>query len=381
MSMATGTIGIDSASRVDPVAAYKAGSRFQVRYSAAAATDPNHSSYAKNAKKLCQPGEINAIIQSGQDFMANDEWYVDRIKEGAPAAEQDAPVTLKFWRSRGLSPGATISLNLDTGYTSSMQSGIDAYFDRTNKIWGGEYVADKFYGPLACARQLARSGRIKHYWIPEGASFFSSDDKLVNAPYPANSVWDLWAPTPSQVNYAIKFLLDYIGADARFLQSIIWQDLNHMLGGAADQNIVLKGTRMGSHLDHATKPQTEDLSIVDAETKSYLDNMQSNLAHHIDVAIKENLPRAVLMVLSGQPNSMYTAADMAGDYKGFVTNSVYQQLAGQEAALTAIAEKTGLSAAEIGAIVADALAKNVVDVDINVHGTPTTTNQPGPVMQ
>lgn len=254
MNVNVGTKGIDSAARVDPVAAKKSGSAFQIRYSSGAATDPNHPSHDRSAFKLLQDGELQAIIASGQDFIANDEWYEDRMYGGAKAAEEDAPVTLKFWRQHGLAKGASIALNHDTGIDMSKMSAIDAYFDRTNQIWGGEYVADRFYGPLVAARQLARSGRIKHFWIPEGASFFGPDLPLSNAPYPANSVWDLWAPTPTQVDFAIKYLLTTIGDDIKYFDSIIWQDLNKWFNRAADENIVLKGVRLGSHLEHVSAP-------------------------------------------------------------------------------------------------------------------------------
>jgi len=262
MSLAVGTKGVDSASRIDPVAAHKSGSAFQVRYSAGAATDPSHPSHAKNNGKLLQDGELQAILNSGQDFLANDEWSEDRVTEGAHAAEEDAPVTLRFWRQRGLAKGSSIALNLDTGFSQANLPAIEAYFDRTKAIWGGEYVPDRFYGPLECARQLARSGRIKHFWIPEGASYFTPDTPIAGAPAPANSAWDLWAPTPTQVPFAIRWLMDQIGDDAKYFDSIIWQDLNKWFNGQADENIVLKGVRLGSHRDHAALPSSPKLSAL-----------------------------------------------------------------------------------------------------------------------
>lgn len=254
---AQGTKGIDSASpNLDNVAAFNTGSRFHIRYSAAAATDVNNPSHPRNAAKLVQPGEIAKILASGQDFKANDEWYEDRITEGASAAEQDAPITLAFWRVQGLNPGSSISLNLDTGYDASKLNAIEAYYDRTNQIWGGEYLADDFYGPLACMRPLAQSGRIKHLWIPEGASFFGPNSPLTNPPPPARKAWDLWAPTPSQVQYAINWLLEQIGDDLKYLESVVWQDLNHWFNGGADENIVLKGDKLGTHLEAAGSQPT-----------------------------------------------------------------------------------------------------------------------------
>lgn len=258
MGAAVGAKGIDSASRVDSKAAKQQGAVFQVRYSAGAATDVNHPAHDANKFKLLQPGELQAILQAGLDFIANDEWTTDRKLGGAAAAEQDAPVVLAYWRANGLAPGSTIMLNHDTGLDGSGLGAFDAYYDRYNQILDGEYIADGFYGPQAVARHLVQGGRIKHFWIPEGASFFEAEAAIdPNYAPPATTNWDLWAPTPSQVKPAIGYFQQKLADILPALQSVVWQDLNHWFDGAADEDIVIKGDRFGSHRDHGEAPPAD----------------------------------------------------------------------------------------------------------------------------
>jgi hypothetical protein len=256
MSLAAGTHGIDSAITVNEHAAYAAGSRFQVRYSAAAATSPSNPSHGKNAYKLLKPGELKDIVAAGELFIANDEWYANRTLEGAGAAKQDAPVTLDFWRSNGLAKGSTIMLNLDTAYQPSMLGGIEAYIDETNKIWGGYYRADGFYGPLPCVVALSKTGRTKHGWIPGAASWSVAKQLLrdlgISAP-PAVTTWDLWEPTASQLAPAMKFLLSKMGGHK--LTSCIWQTGNQWPKlGAVDEDVVLISGPLGAHQEHVGTP-------------------------------------------------------------------------------------------------------------------------------
>ncbi|MDQ1742906.1 MAG: N-acetylmuramoyl-L-alanine amidase [Pseudonocardiales bacterium] len=251
MGAAVGAKGIDSAKRVDSNLAKEKGAVFQVRYSAGAATDVNHSSHNRNKHKLLQQGELQAILRAGLDFIANDEWYEDRKFTGAAGAEQDAPVVLAYWRANGLAPGSTIMLNHDTGQVAADLGAVDAYYDRYNQILAGEYMADGFYGPKAVARHLVQGGRIKHYWIPEAASFYEAKAAIdPNYAPPAKTNWDLWAPTPSQVKPAIAYFQRTLADILPALQSVVWQDFNKWFEGAADENIVIKGDRFGSHLDN-----------------------------------------------------------------------------------------------------------------------------------
>lgn len=256
MSLAAGTHGIDSANTVNAHAAYAAGSRFQVRYSAGAATAPSNPSHAKNAYKLLKPGELKDIVAAGELFLANDEWYANRTIEGAPAAKQDAPATLDFWRSNGLAKGSTVMLNLDTAYQPSMLGGIEAYIDQTNKIWDGYYRADGFYGPLPLVVALSKTGRTKHGWIPGAASWSVAKQLLhdlgISAP-PAVTTWDLWQPTPTQLAPAMKFLLSKMGGHK--LTSCIWQTGNGWPNlGNVDEDVVLISGPLGAHQEQGATP-------------------------------------------------------------------------------------------------------------------------------
>jgi hypothetical protein len=259
MAFDLGTYGIDSSTgSIDDAAAFASGSRFHIRYSAGAATDPNHPNYGLNVGKLFGGTELAKILGSGQDFIANDEWYETRTTEGAAAAEQDAPVTLASWRSRGLNPGSTIMLNLDQGWDPNNLGGVEAYIDRTNAIWGGEYLADGFYAGIPVLDALGRSGRCKHGWIPEAAAFSFPQATPIDSSYapPAQTNWDLWAPTPSQVRPALDYLLEALGTD-HGMTSVIWQDHNKWFQGAADEDIVLIGGNLGTHLQAAgQQPQS-----------------------------------------------------------------------------------------------------------------------------
>lgn len=254
MTYAQNARGMDKASAVDYPTAVAQGSHYFGRYSAAAATSPSNSSHQLNAPKLCQPGEIARIVAAGGDFIALDEWYTTRTIEGAASAEQDAPVTLAYWRSMGLAPGSTVHLNLDAGYVPTELGGIEAYYDRTNLIYGGEYLADGFYGPLAPAMGLVQSGRIKHHIIPEAASWTAPKQTLqslgINAP-PAVTTWDLWQPTATQFSPAFSYLLGLCAPlIVAGIESIIWQDGNKTPTGG-DEDVVLVAGKIGSHLEAA----------------------------------------------------------------------------------------------------------------------------------
>lgn len=120
----------------------------------------------------------------------------------------------------------------------------------------------------------------------------------------------------------------------------------------------------------------EDITL-DATTKTYLDRMHADINKHVDDRLKQFVPRAVLMVLTGQTNALYNASSMDGagaekgtldDFSGFKANPFGKVLAAQTAAITALAEKTNLTPDQIKAIITEALAASVVDVNVTVHG-------------
>lgn len=255
MTFAVGTYGIDSASPgLDDNVAYKTGSRFHIRYSAGAATSPSNSSHAKNAHKLFGTNELKKILNSHQDFIANDEWYEDRTYEGSSAAAQDAPATLDFWQSRGLAKGASICLNLDVAPDMSKLLKIQQYIDKTNAVWNGYYHADMFYGGIPLLVALSKSGHTKHGWIPSAPSWSTANDDISDsyAP-PAKRAWDLWKPTKSQLKPATQFLLQKL--EGHKLVSCIWQTGNYWFGNGADEDYIILAGPLGSHLEAKGQPQ------------------------------------------------------------------------------------------------------------------------------
>ncbi|HEX4728906.1 MAG TPA: hypothetical protein VH298_13970, partial [Jatrophihabitans sp.] len=93
MTLSLGSLGLDTSGAVlNEQDAYKLGSRFRLRYSAGVGNGQSATAW-----KLCKPGEIAAILASGQDFIANSEWYEGRVTEGAAAGAADGAADLKFW--------------------------------------------------------------------------------------------------------------------------------------------------------------------------------------------------------------------------------------------------------------------------------------------
>ena len=252
---AEGVVGIDSARPVDSTRAVASGSRLQVRYSAGAATDPGHPSHGLNAGKLCGQGEIAAIVASGQDFLANDEWYETRTTEGTQAAAHDAPVVLEFWQSRGLAKGATVMLNLDAAPDLSKLASIQAYVDEFNRRLDGYYLADGFYAGVPMLAALAKSGHCRHGWIPEAAGWSTANTALDPgyAP-PAKTAWDLWWPLRTQVEPAAAFLRGLLGDCG--LVSCLWQDGNKWFSGAADEDVLIIPGPLGTHLEASGQQPT-----------------------------------------------------------------------------------------------------------------------------
>jgi hypothetical protein len=238
--------GLDSAS-LDAIGnaatAHAQGVRFWCRYSAGVG-----NSNPKSQFKLTKPGEINALVGRGIDFVANSEWYENRCTEGAAAGKADGTADLAFWKSRGLARGASIYISWDTAPQSSQYNAVEAYIRAYNAALGGYYKADGLYAGIPALIEMSRRGVIRHGWIPSAASWSVARQNLkdlgISAP-PAVTTWNLWQPTPSQVVPAIAYLLKKLAGDK--LVSCIWQTGNHRFGGGADENITILAGPLGSH--------------------------------------------------------------------------------------------------------------------------------------
>lgn len=256
MTFAPGTVGLDSATpTINAAQAQANGSRYRFRYSAGVG-----NSSSKSQGKLTQPGEIAAIVAAGSDFFANSEWYETRPTEGAAAGAADGRADLAFWQSRGLARGASIRVSWDSAPNVSQYGAVEAYLRAYQSALDGYYLGDALYAGIPALLWFARIGLIKHGWIPESSSWsFPVKSPLppLYAP-PARTNWDLWQPTPTQVAPAISYLTGMFAGSP--IESVIWQDFNHRFGTSAstdpragspltDENLVLFGTRFGSHLE------------------------------------------------------------------------------------------------------------------------------------
>jgi hypothetical protein len=225
MTYAAGTYGIDSASSVDGAVAFQTGSRFQLRYSAGAGNSVSATQW-----KLCKPGEIASILATGQDFVANSEWYEDRVTEGAAAGDQDGAADLAFWSSHGLAPGSTIYPSWDRDPDPAKYQAVADYLGHYNAALRGEYVGNGMYAGADALRYLQQHGLIQHAWIPEATSWSGLPG------------W-YYQPTKAQ-------LAETTAAVAKLVPGIassIWQNGNHWFNGQADEDIVVVGGPIGSH--------------------------------------------------------------------------------------------------------------------------------------
>lgn len=228
MTLSEGMYGLDSSSTLDYGACFKAGSRFNVRYSA--------GSGPTNLTKLCKIGEIQAIVAAGNDFIANSEWYETRVTEGAPAGKADGQKDLAFWNSRGLAHGSSIYPSWDSSPTPSLYDEVAAYIAAYNQALAGEYKCDGIYAGLQALHYLASTAKvIKHGWLPESTSF-------------SNLPKNYYQPTREEAPlFASSIRAQAIGAG---LQSLIWQTGNHWFGTSADEDLIVLGSNnFGSHLE------------------------------------------------------------------------------------------------------------------------------------
>lgn len=228
MTLTLGSLGLDSSgATIDEQDAYRQGSRFRLRYSAGAGNSESSTQW-----KLCKPGEIAAIVASGQDFIANCEWYQDRVTEGAAAGTADGAADLRFWESRGLAKGATIYPSWDAAPDPSQYGAVVDYLGHYNQALQGQYRADGMYAGASALAYLVQHAGLKHGWIPESTSWSGLPG------------W-YYQPTKAQ-------LAETTAAVAKLapgLSSIIWQDGNQWYGDGADENIIVLGpANLGSQL-------------------------------------------------------------------------------------------------------------------------------------
>lgn len=242
MTYARRAYGADSASSGDYAAEAAGGYKYHFRYSAGVNNTNSNSQF-----KLCKLGEIAEMVAGGVDPVANFEASEDRPTQGAAAGSADGAADLIFWKSRGLAQGATIYISWEPGNNTAQWPDVDAFIRAYDAALQGYYHADGLYAGTPTLVHFGQVGIIKHGWIPEGASASVGKAPIdPNYAPPAKTNWDLWFPTKSQVDPALAYL-DTLVAGSN-LESIVWQDGNKLASGA-DEDIVLLGGPIGSHLE------------------------------------------------------------------------------------------------------------------------------------
>lgn len=220
-TLVAGAYGIDTAEQITPADTYASGGRFTIRYSAG-----QGNNLAITQFKLCRIGEIEQIIASGQDFVANSEWYTDRVTEGANAGRADALMDLEFWKRRGYAQGASIYCSWDTFPDPNKWGAVDDYLNSYRDAMNGYYLPDCYAGTPYLRHALGK-GVIKYGWRPNAGSWSSGD----GLPYQPTHQW-------------IEANLARCQAET---PAAIWQTGNYWFIVGADEDCLLR-PNIGSHL-------------------------------------------------------------------------------------------------------------------------------------
>ena len=227
MTVAGYTYGLDSAtSGIDANQAHASGSQFHLRYSAGQASEAGNPSHARNSFKLTKPGEITAILNSGQLFGANDEWYESRMTEGGGAGAADGQAARRYWESVELPYGSWIVPSWDEAPNASKFGAVADYHKAFTDGLGGVYGNRGLYAGIPAQAHLASLGLIDWGWIPESCSWSG----LPN--------W-YYQPTDAQLPGCCAD----VAARCRQagLKAAIWQNGNKWFGNQADENVILYG--------------------------------------------------------------------------------------------------------------------------------------------
>lgn len=232
MTFARGTIGLDSAESVNYPTAVATGSRFHFRYTAGSGNASRDTQF-----KLIKPGEIAAIVAAGSDVIANFELSEDTPTGGAPAGAACGAADLLLLKDGGYAQGASVYISWEPGNDPAYWPQVEAFVRAYDDALGGYYHADGLYAGIPSLKHFGQMGLIKHGWIPE--STYASD-------IPAQFGW-IYQPTKDQLEPAMAYLDGLVAGSG--LESIVWQNGNKWFAGSADENVVLLGGPLGSHLE------------------------------------------------------------------------------------------------------------------------------------
>jgi len=313
------------------------GLRFKCRYSKGVSGASNNFA--------TKPGEIASTVKANMDFYANFEKSIGTPEEGAVSGKAHGLADKLFWDSRGLAPKAGVIISWETTDNHSKYSTVAAFINAYHSAIGRPVG---MYGPLNALKVLRDDGTIEFTWLPMSSALSGINTSGLN-----------------QEKYAAK--MEQVAKDNGIN---LVQNRNRLYNNGADEDYYVTASKIPfSHL--------QALSGVLQEDDMYDAKAEQRLYDHIDGRLRTYVPRAVLMVLTGQPNALYPQALMDGkgpekgtlnDFSGFKAQPVAAVLAAQAAALDALATKTGMTPGEIETIIQDSIAKSVINVDINVAG-------------
>lgn len=242
MTFARGTLGLDSARSSQSLGiatAKQTGAQFWLRYVAGQGDNSSDSQF-----KLLTPGEIGALAAGGISGIVNMEWSEDRLLSGHASGLADAQTDLPRIAAQSYRPGASVYLSLEPGRDPAEEGQLDDYYAGYNQGLQGQYVADGGYFGIPLLKSCMAAGFVKKGWIPE-----STDASEI----PADHQW-IYMPTKDQLGPAMSYL-DTLIAGAPADCTWIWQNGNKwFVPNAADENIVLVGGNLGSHLEDGIVP-------------------------------------------------------------------------------------------------------------------------------
>ena len=239
MTIATGTIGLDSADASEGfnlATAYQTGARFWGRYCAGGGDSSPASQF-----KLIRAGEPAALAAGGISMFAYMEWTTSEPLNGHAAGLADGQRDAQFLASVGYRRGASVYPSLEPGNLASMEGQLDDYYAGYNQGLAGGWIADGGYMGIPALLACMEAGFIKKGIIPESTN--------ANG-IPADHAW-IYQPTRAQMAPAVAYLQSLIAsspADTVWA----WQDGNKWFAGAVDELVVIRGGDFGSHAETGT---------------------------------------------------------------------------------------------------------------------------------
>ena len=296
----------------------------------------------------CKPGEITQAVAAGGDFFANFELAEGTPEGGAAAGKANGLKDHDFWPSVGLAAKAGVIISWETSDNKSLYGKvgdfIEAYSTAVGRIAG-------LYGPLNALTFFRDRGMIDLTWLP-----MSSQLSGINT------------AGLSQAEYAKK--MEQVGRDNGIN---LVQNRNRWYGVQADENVITTmWTKPFSHLQAISGGVPVSINGPEKwDDKDWATFMSKFPALQPWDPTHANNPSVatVLQRLSAMRDGDPGHADLpeiVTSVKTILANDV-----AQTAAIEAIAANSTITPEQLTQIINDAVENAVVDVNVNVHGTPT----------